>query len=193
MVRRHRRLIVMAGIAIAVLAVGTVVALGQQRTNSGLPPGPGNPLAALQQQIDVLTQQIANLSGTGIQGAAESNLVVVRGTIHRNPLTGNSEVLAGAGFTVANPMTVFCGTNPYPTYQVVFDGGTFSAPPSVVVSAHDFIYSPADDPGNHPVYTVAIVGGNISQDGFDARIKTDGFLGTCFGSQVWDFIAIGPH
>ena len=188
MVRRHWRLMVMAGVAIAVLAAGTVVALGQQRANSGLPAGPRNPLAALQQEIDVLTQQIANLSGTGIQGAAELNLRVVRGTIEGS----NGNVLAGAGFTVANPMTVFCGTNPYPTYQVVFDGGTFSAPPSVVVSAHDFISSPTNSDNNLPVYTVAIDKG-ITQNGFTARVKTDAFGITCFGSYGWDFIAIGPR
>ena len=115
MVRRQWRLVVMAGVAIAVLAAGTVVALGQQRGNSGLPAGPGNPLAALQQQIDVLRQQMANLGATGIQGAAEPNLVAVRGTIDPNN-NGDPLVLFGAGFTVANAETVPCDVNSYFTH-----------------------------------------------------------------------------
>ena len=139
---------VMAGVATGVLAAGTVVASAQQRGNSGLPGGPGNPLALLQEQIDALTQQIASLGILGPQGAAESNLVVVRGTIHRNPLTGNSEVLAGAGFTVANLFVTgpSCGGSSFHTHRVTFDGGTFSAPPSVVVSAHEFIFPPPRQP-----------------------------------------------
>lgn len=37
-------------------------ALAQSRGDSGLPSGPGNPVAQLQQQIDALTQQMASLS-----------------------------------------------------------------------------------------------------------------------------------
>lgn len=88
----------------------------QSRGSSGLPTAPGNPLAALQNQA--------------VQGAAEQNLVVLRGTVAG--MTG--QVLAGQGFTVTtNPIA----GSPFPTYTVVFDT-PFSSPPSVVVSVHGF-------------------------------------------------------
>lgn len=37
-------------------------ALAQSRGDSGLPSGPGNPVAQLQEQIDALTQQMTSLS-----------------------------------------------------------------------------------------------------------------------------------
>jgi hypothetical protein len=123
----------------------------------------------------------------GIQGAAESNLFAIRGTVAGS--TGGPEV--GAGWTVSYNFNESCGTtsiNAYPTYDVSFTS-PFSVAPTVVVSAQ----TNEDD----PVYTVAIVEGSLSGTGFRAVIKTDHFVATgtplCFGSYNWDFIAIGVH
>lgn len=186
MVKRHWYLVLVAG----VLATGAVGVRAQQpRGNSGLPDGPGNPLASLQQQIDALAQQVANLSnGTPVQGGAESDLFVIRGTIGGAP--------AGAGFTVSTNFTLPCASNLYPEYHVTFNQ-PFTSTPSVVVSARDYLASPFGNSGNRPVYTAAIYngssGGGVTPNGFSVRIKTDAFSVTCFGSQNWDFIAIGPR
>lgn len=183
MIRGHWRPMAIAGVVIAGLA-GTVVALGQQGGNSGLPAGPGNPLAALQQQIDALTQQVENLGGgTAIQGAAESNLAVIRGTVAGN--TG--QTLAGAGFTVFTHPTSSLG---FVTYSVQFDV-PFSEYPSVAVSVHGFFPS-------QPVQTIAIDDGQggITRSGFSVYIaQPSNQIGSngSFGSQNWDFIAIGPR
>jgi hypothetical protein len=49
------------------LSAGTTVALAASRGNSGLPPGPGNPLAALQQQINQLQQRVGALEALANQ------------------------------------------------------------------------------------------------------------------------------
>ena len=197
MVKRQLYLVVLAGF----LAAGFAGVSAQQRGNSGLPPGPGNPLAALQAQIDALTQQVATLGGAvanlhgAVQGGAESPLFVIRGTVGSNP---GPFVLEGAGFTVANIQSLPCDINSYPEYHVTFDQ-PFSSPPSVVVSARDLVFSPLNTPSNAPVYTAAIDnghtpgGGGVTINGFSVRIKSDafGFATTCFGSHTWDFIAIG--
>ena len=46
-------------------------ALAEGRGNSGLPSGPGNPVAKLQQEINALTQRFAELAQLG-QSVAES-------------------------------------------------------------------------------------------------------------------------
>jgi hypothetical protein len=155
------------------LVTAAAVVLAQQRGNSGLPPGPGNPIAEPS-------------GGTGVEGAAESNLAVIRGTV-----SGNDSPLQGFGYTVTAPMTLPCGTNSYPEYQITFNP-PFSSPPSVVVSIHEFLSSGFS---NQPVYDVMIddQSGGITPNGFHAYIRTDGFGVTCFGSQTWDFIAIGPR
>ena len=175
MVKRQLYLIVLA----ALLAAGFAGVSAQQRGNSGLPPGPGNPLAG------------------AVQGGAESPLFVIRGTVGSNP---GPFVLEGAGFTVANIQSLPCDINNYPEYHVTFDQ-PFSSPPSVVVSARDVVFGPPlfplNTPMNAPVYTAAIDngqspgGGGVSINGFSVRIKSDAFGGTCFGSHTWDFIAIG--
>lgn len=54
-----------------VLAVSVVapMAFAASRGNSGLPPGPGNPLAALQQQINALNQRVGALEAAASQPA----------------------------------------------------------------------------------------------------------------------------
>jgi len=54
-----------------VLAVSAVVpmAFAKSRGNSGLPPGPGNPLAALQQQINALDQRVGAIEAAASQPA----------------------------------------------------------------------------------------------------------------------------
>ena len=173
MVKRQLYLVVLAGL----LGAGFAGVSAQQRGNSGLPPGPGNPLAG------------------AVQGGAESPLFVIRGTVGSNP---GPFVLEGAGFTVANIQSLPCDINSYPEYHVTFDQ-PFSSPPSVVVSARDLVFSPLNTPSNAPVYTAAIDnghtpgGGGVTINGFSVRIKSDafGFATTCFGSHTWDFIAIG--
>lgn len=197
MVKKHWGLVLVAG----VLATGAVGVLAQQpRGNSGLPSGQGNPLASLQQQIDALAQQVAGLSnGTPVQGGAESDLFVIRGTISGAPAEAGGGALEGAGFTVTTNLTLPCGSpNRAREYHVTFDP-PFSSTPSVVVSARDFLFAPFDPVGNggdRPVYTAAIYNGSggvgVTPYGFTVRIKTDAFSETCFGSQNWDFIAIGP-
>ncbi len=49
------------------LSAGTTGALAKNRGNSGLPPGPGNPLAALQQEINQLQQQVSALEALANQ------------------------------------------------------------------------------------------------------------------------------
>ena len=49
------------------LSAGTTVALAKSRGNSGLPPGPGNPLASLQQQINQLQQRVRALEALANQ------------------------------------------------------------------------------------------------------------------------------
>ena len=197
MVKRQLYLVALAGF----LAAGFAGVSAQQRGNSGLPPGPGNPLAALQDQINALTQQVATLGGAvanlngAVQGDAESPLFVIRGTVGGNPIPA---VLEGAGFTVVNIQSLPCVGNNYPEYRVTFDQ-SFSLPPSVIVSARDVVSLPLNGSGNAPVYTAAIDngpspgGGGVSINGFSVRIKSDafGFATTCFGSHTWDFIAIG--
>lgn len=164
----------------------------QSRGSSGLPGAPGNPFAALQNQVttlqnqvSTLTQAIANLGGGGstVQAAAEQNLVVVRGTV----AGASGQVLAGKGFTVITNPT----TDPnFVTYTVLFDA-PFSSDPSVVVSVHGFFPTQF-------VQTIAVDdgAGGISTGGFTAYIaapsNTIGSFGS-FGSQNWDFIAIGPR
>ena len=62
MKQRHRRLIGVASTVAAMCMAGTAGAWAQQRGGSGLPGGPGNPLASLQQQVTSLQQQIASLA-----------------------------------------------------------------------------------------------------------------------------------
>lgn len=153
------------------LIAGAAVVLAQQRGNSGLTPGPGNPFAS---------------GGSGIEGVAEPNLGVIRGTV-----SANGSPLQGAGYTVTTATTLPCGTNFYPEYEVTFDK-PFSAPPSVVVSVHEF---ESVSLSGQPVYSVVIddQSGGITSNGFRAYINTDGFGIPCFGSKNWDFIAIGPR
>lgn len=49
------------------LSTVTTAALAANRGNSGLPPGPGNPLAALQQQINQLQQRVGALEALANQ------------------------------------------------------------------------------------------------------------------------------
>jgi hypothetical protein len=175
-----------------VWSVGVVAGFIAMGTGVWAQQGPGNPLAALQQQIDVLAQQVAGLAG-GVQGGAESSLVVIRGTVG-----GNAAVLQGAGFQVSSTVNLPCGFNLYPEYHVTFDQA-FASTPSIVVSARDAVSASPSNGSNAPVFTAAIDGGpnggGVTVSGFSVRIKTDafGFNTTCFGSQNWDFIAIGPR
>ena len=196
MIKRYLHFVVAA-----FLAVGTATLLAQQRGNSGLPPGPGNPLAALQAQIDALTLQVVNLGGavanlgTGaVQGGAESQLFVIRGTVGPS-----GTPLQGAGYSVTTTNNLPCGgPNTYPEYHVTFDQ-PFTLAPSVVVSARDVVSASPINSSNAPVYTAAIDngpgGGGVTSTGFGVRIKTDAFgsLTTCFGNYHWDFIAIGQR
>ena len=63
--RLHEQLrrMMIATMLCAFVAAATLnsAALAQIRGDSGLPSGPGNPVARLQQQIDALTQQMATL------------------------------------------------------------------------------------------------------------------------------------
>src|SRR5882672_8031697 len=63
-IRTRRKGTILATVLCAALAAVTVnpMAFAQNRGASGLPPGPGNPMASLQQQIDALTQQMAALA-----------------------------------------------------------------------------------------------------------------------------------
>jgi hypothetical protein len=178
----------------AFLTVGTATLLAQQRGNSGLPPGPGNPLAALQEQIDALTLQVASLGPGAVQGGAESHLFVIRGTVGPS-----GTPLQGAGYSVTTTNNLPCGgPNTYPEYHVTFDQ-PFTLAPSIVVSARDVVSASPIDSGNAPVYTAAIDngpgGGGVTINGFGVRIKSDAFgsLTTCFGNYHWDFIAIGQR
>lgn len=57
-------------IAVVLVIASQGAALAQGRGNSGLPAGPGNPLASLQQQIDALAARVAELEGgAGSQSA----------------------------------------------------------------------------------------------------------------------------
>lgn len=60
-----------AAVICGVLAVSAVVpmAFAKSRGNSGLPPGPGNPLAALQQQVNALNQRVGAIEAAASQPA----------------------------------------------------------------------------------------------------------------------------
>lgn len=156
------------------------------------------PLALLTQ-----TGLAAAQTPTRAVGSRERHLIIIRGTVG-----GDGTIVAGRGFTVTQGTTVYCGSNPFPTYRVTFAPHTFLSAPSVVVSAQDFTFvdpnlpHPTDTSENLPVYTAAIdgstnlgesQGGGITKDGFTVRIKTDAFGSTCYGSYNWDFIAVGQH
>ena len=56
-------------------------ALAENRGHSGLPPGPGNPIAKLQQEINALTQQITELARLGQSVAALTQQVAQLGQL----------------------------------------------------------------------------------------------------------------
>lgn len=60
--KAERRVIATLLSAFLAAVTGSPAALAQDRSGSGLPSGPGNPMAALQEQIDALTQQIDALN-----------------------------------------------------------------------------------------------------------------------------------
>ncbi len=53
-------------------------ALAESRGHSGLPPGPGNPMARLQQEIKALTQQITELAQLGQSVAASQQVAALQ-------------------------------------------------------------------------------------------------------------------
>lgn len=173
-------------LAFSVLIAATLAstAFAQGRGNSGLPPASGNPLAALQQQIDALTARVAALQGGngGVQ-SVEPNLVVVRGSVP-GAIGGTFQ---GPGFTAVETS--------FGTYEVTFDQ-SFSSPPTVVVAIHGFFTAPPPD--QQFVQTIAIddPNGGISTGGFHAYIaqpSNDPNSKGSFGSQNWEFIAIGSR
>jgi hypothetical protein len=108
----HWRLIRIAGIVIAVCLAGTATAWGGDRGASGLPGGPGNPLAllqlqvnSLQQQVVLLAQQIANLGG-GTGGGTSIQVQYVVGGMFPNTSVARAfcptgtKITGGGGFSL---------------------------------------------------------------------------------------------
>ncbi len=116
--RRTRLLAVLAtASALGLIVLGGIAssALAKPRGNSGLPPGPGNPLAALQQQINELAAKIAILTQAGVQWINHQDLV-----------TGN----ANATMTVGSGLII--GSSVAPNDVVVEKG--LQVPPNFVVT-----------------------------------------------------------
>jgi hypothetical protein len=74
------------------LGTATTAAFANNRGNSGLPPGPGNPLAALQQQINQLQQRVGVLEAL----ANQPELVWIN---HLDLTPGDSTVLTSFSST----------------------------------------------------------------------------------------------
>lgn len=117
-----RRLLVTVAVAGLGLATSNHVALAQARGGSGLPPGPGNPLADLQRQIDALQQQVNAIvgapsavavdcgAGQTVSGALAATAgpvtITVTGTCTENVVVTRDDVVLqgtpGAGITAAS-------------------------------------------------------------------------------------------
>ena len=111
---------------------------------------------------------------------SEPGLAIVRGTVG-----GQGESLGGSGFTVSSPS--------FGRYIVHFNT-PFKSQPTVTMAIHGFF---TGQPQQF-VQTIAIddPAGGITNSGFNVYIaqpsNSVGSMGS-FGSQNWDFIAIGPR
>lgn len=112
---RPRKLLLVAGSTVAVMFLAGSLRAAQSRGASGLPALSGNPLAALQAQIDVLEQTLAGL-------VTER---VLRGTVMEH----EGFTTTGDGWTAQ----ALGGGK----YSVTF-AQSFSAPPTVLLTIHGF-------------------------------------------------------
>jgi hypothetical protein len=161
----------------------STAALAQGRGASNLPPAPGNPIASLQQQINDLQQQLANLGG---------GEMTVRGTVAGNTFQAPNGALQGSGFTAINSG---------PGRYTVNFATPFGAPPTITL-ALEMLTMTAGIP---QVIILDTGAGQVTNCGFHVYISGAAQFTTTNpasgaqelrwtpGSENWHFIAIGPQ
>lgn len=169
---RTKRIVAMIVLLLSVVSAATA----QTRGNSGLPPGPGNPIAALRGAT------------AGLQ-TIEPNLVLIRGTVAGNDGT----VLQGSGFsTIFHPVA---GT-PFGRYEVVFTQ-PFLSPPTVTLGLEGgFDGTPPPTGQFVQVIQIDLNAGGVQTTGFTvyvAQPSDDPSAAGEFGAQNWHFMAVGPR